>query len=207
LKNARNKLSARRLSILTWLVLLLSSYGCASQSGKQLVLHPAKYRMEGYTRSADQWTFENQAVTIRVRHIRPGWGGTDARASVLVGEFHKRNYLILRLVIRNDSDFDIIYNPALTTFKSGALGYKKPLDYTDLYSIFAMDSARGDLKDYSRFFYDLSATIRPGGRSAKFLAFKTLDKGARKGKLTIKNLYVDKEIINLGFPFILKTEE
>ena len=206
MKNAGNKLSARRLSILIWLLLLLS-YGCASQSGRQLVLHPAKYRMEGYTRSADQWTFENPDVAVRVRHIRPGWGGTEARASVLVGELHKRDYLLLRLVIRNDSDFDIIYNPALTTFKSGVIGYEKPLEYTDLYSIFAMDAARGDLKDYSKLFYDLSVTIRPGGRSAKFLAFKGPDKGARKGKLTIKNLYVEEEIINLSFPFRLKTEE
>ena len=172
-----------------------------------MILHPAKYRMEGYTRNADQWVFKDDNINIRVFHVRAGGGGPDARVSILVDELHEREYLLLRVVIRNDSDFDIIYNPALTTFKDGVLGYKKPLDYTDLYGIFAKDAARGDLRDYSKLFYDLSATIRPGERSSKLLAFKPTDKGARKGKLVIKNLYVDKGIIDVSFPFILRVEK
>jgi hypothetical protein len=163
--------------------------------------------MEGYTRSADQWVFKNDNVNMRVLHVRPGGGGPDVRGSILVDELHERDYLLLRVVIRNDSDFDIIYNPALTTFKDGVLGYKKPLDYTDLYSLFAKDAAQGDLRDYSKLFYDLSATIRPGERSSKLLAFKPPDKGARKGKLAITNLYVEKEMIDVSFPFILRVEK
>ncbi len=206
MKTAGNKPSARMLSILTCLVLLLS-YGCSSAPGGRVILHPAKYRVEGYTRSDDQWVFEDGNVSIRVFHARPGEGDSGAIGSVLVDELNERGYLLLRMVIRNDSDFDIIYNPALTVFKDGTLGYKKPLDYTGLYHLFAKDAARGDLRDYSKFFYDLSATIRPGERSSKLLAFEAPDKGARKGKLIIKNLYVDKDILNVSFPFVLKTEE
>ncbi len=206
MKTAKNKPGARMLSTLHCLILLVS-YGCSSTQGERVILHPAKYRVEGYTRSADQWVFKNGNVNMRVFHARPDVGGPDARESILVDELNERGYLLLRVVIRNDSDFDIIYNPALTIFKDGTLGYKKPLDYTGLYDLFAKDAARGELKDYSKLFYDMSATIRPGERSSKLLAFKPIDKGARKGKLVIKNLYVDKDIIDVSFPFVLEVEK
>ena len=206
MKATKNRLGAHIPSILLCMILALS-YGCASAPDGRVVLHPAKYRMEGYTRSADQWIFENGNVNIRVLHIRPGGGGPDVIGSALVSELHKREYLLLRLVIRNDSDFNIIYNPALTTFKDGKLGYKKPLDYTDLYSIFARGTGDVDLKNHSRLFYDLSAMIRPGERASRLLVFTPPNKKTRKGELAIQNLYVEKEIINVSFPFVLRVEK
>ncbi len=188
-------------------ILLALSYGCASAPDGRVILRTAKYRAEGYTQKPNEWTFKNSNIILRVQQVNPDWRGAKVRASALVKDLHKEEYLLLRLVIRNDSDFNIIYNPALTTFKGGRLGYKKPLDYTDLYSIFRSTMEDTDTRDYKEIFYDLSITIRPGDRSSRLLAFKPANKKVRKGELTIQNLYVEKEIINFNFPFIMKTEE
>ncbi len=201
---ATEKTVATPLLPVFFCLLLLLSYGCASTYEGPLQLRPAEKAEEGYTQRADEWIYSDKSVIIRVSHVSKGVGGP--KSSVLIDELHERGYLLLKMDIRNDSKAKVIYNPALTALKDDTFGYKKPLDYTDLYDLTGDDAGLTGLSGFKGVFYDLSVTLGPGERTSGLLAFRPLDKKTRNAEVVIKNLYVGKDILDVRFPFVLKPE-
>lgn len=203
---AAEKTAATPLAPVFFCLLLLLSYGCASTDPGPLLLHPAGKTAEGYTQEADEWVYSDKDVQVRVSHVSKGTGTllVSEGAKILIDELHERGYLLLKMDIRNGSKAKVIYNPALTALKDNSLGYKKPLDYTDLYDLTSGDDGLTGLSGFKGVFYDLSLTLEPGERTSGLLAFRPLGKKTRKAELVIKNLYVGKDILNMRFPFVLK---
>ncbi len=204
---AAERTAATPLLPVFFCLLLLLSYGCASTDPGPLRLHPASKTEEGYTQRADEWVYSDESVHIRVSHVPKGIAAPPgSKGSVLIDELHERGYLLLKMDIRNDSKTKVIYNPTLTTIKDDAFGYKKPLDYTDLYDLARAEAGPTGLSGFKGTFYDLSITLGPGERTSGLLAFRPLDKKARKADLVIKNLYVGEDFLDVRFPFVLKPE-
>jgi hypothetical protein len=203
---AAKKTVATPLLPIFFSLLLLFSYGCASTDVGPLFLHPAGKAEVGYTQIADKWVYSGKSVIIRVSHVSKAETLPGSKGSVLIDELLERGYLLFKMNIRNDSKGKVIYNPSLTALKDNTYGYKKPLDYTDLYDL--ADDAAGPtgLSGFKGVFYDLSITLSPGERTSGLMAFRPLDKKVRKIELVIKNIYVGKDFLDVRFPFVLKPE-
>ncbi len=183
-------------------MLIVSLPACASRPAGPLVLLPAGEPSEGYSSAARLWTFEHRAVIVKAGHLTRA---DSKAASLLIDMLFDRGYTLMRMEIKNGSKTRVIFNPSLTALMDDALGYFKPLDYTDIYDMAGEDPEKtGFLKDVRRLFYDLTATVEPGETSSKLLVFRPLSRNAGAAELVIKDLYIGTDALNLKFPFALK---
>jgi hypothetical protein len=121
-----------------------------------------------------------------------------------VKDILKSGHTIFSIAIENLSDKKIIYNPSFSHVVDNRLGYKRPLDYTDLYLLVrALDSDAERLKRMKGRFYDLAETVPSGHRVEKLLIFPPLEERSTKASLTMAEVYVGTETMKLTFPFAL----
>src|SRR3990170_2833867 len=149
--------------------LLFLALGCATAppAGRP-VLFPSDEQADGYSHKGLAWTYRGKDLLVIVRGYKPGpdAGGVE-------DDLYLKDYVLVEMGIENLSGKKVIYNPAMTSLRDDAMGYAKPLDFTDLY---AMNSGeKGGLTGFGSRFYDLSITLMPGKRVERLLAFRPLE--------------------------------
>jgi hypothetical protein len=184
------------------LLALIILYGCASAPAGRLGLYPEDFSAQGYTRTDNEWVYTGNDLRVYVK-------GYGVVADGVEADLGGKGYVLIAMGIENGSMKKVIYNPAMTTLMDNTMGYKKPLDFTDLYDLTSKDDTDmgGGLTGFGAKFYDLSATVLPGEKTEKLLAFTPFKKGVTKAKLVVKGVYIGTDIIDLTFPFVLRPEE
>lgn len=168
-------------------------------------LAPVSISEEGYSTTDDEAVFENKAVKITLRPVKP----KELEAGpALLAELLKRGYMIVNLEIVNKSSSKVMYNPGYTVLTNNLMYYKKPLDFTDLYDIVSADEGfEKDLRGLKGKFYDLNVVMYPNAKVSKFLIFGKVSDGAFRAGLKIQELYIGTNVISAEFPFKFKTDK
>jgi hypothetical protein len=111
-------------------------------------------------------------------------------------------YLVFIMDIENLSKAKLMYNPSLTTLFDNNMDVRKPLDYTDLYSLAGslpdIDFTLSRMKDM---FYDLAITLEPGQQTSRLLLFSGIDEKANEMTITMKEIYIGTSTIAVSFGF------
>ncbi len=187
--------------ILVFLPLLIAA-GCIPKYTGPLLFYPEKTESKDYSIKDKSLIFENKDVKITVKQITSG----EESSSFVIDDLLGMNFVLIRMEINNlNKKRKILFNPALTSLRDNKGGYRKPLDYTDLYQ--RSQTEKGfpeDLSDTAKVLYDLTAEVPGGITRSRILVFDQIEEGADRAELVIKNLYIGRESINLTFPFILK---
>lgn len=189
-------------------LLLLVSAGCAGKKeyGYIELVPPEKAatpeRMKaGYVLKGDEWTFNHKLIAVTVAHLNKG----KQTGLAMIDELVMNNYIVLRMEIENKSPLGkVLFNPSLTVLTDDSNDFRKPLDYTDLYELITsadMPNSQARLKEAKDSFYDMTTTVKPGGKVAKLLVFSPLEKHATKIDLAIKDIYIGTNSLRLSFPF------
>jgi hypothetical protein len=180
-------------------LVLVILFGCASAPDSPLFLYPEDFSAQGYTRTGNEWVYTGRDLRVYVKGYEDVADGVEA-------DLKEKGYVLIAMGIENGSGKRVLYNPAMTTLMDNTMGYKKPLDFTDLYDMTSKDKTgmEGGLVGFGARFYDLSTTILPGEKTEKLLAFTPFDKGVTKAELVIKGVYIGTDIIDLKFPFALR---
>lgn len=195
----------RSMPALTWPVffylLSLLVQGCASTPDGRLNFYPSKGAPPGYSASGTSLVYEDNDLLVKVKGFKEGYS-----SGMVEEDLFEKEYVLIVMGIENRSGKKVIYNPAITALMDDTMGYRKPLDFTDIYDISrgADPWGGGKLDGFGSRFYDLSVTVLPGQRVEKLLAFTPLEKKSTKAELVIKNLYIGSEIIDLRFNFDLR---
>ena len=108
--------------------------------------------------------------------------------------------------IKNLSEERLIYNPSRTALMDNAMGYKKPLDYTDLYML-ERDTGADLIQGLKGRFYDLDVTLFPGEGVSRFLIFRPIDEGGTKAVLVLRAVYIGMDTVDIKLPFVIREEE
>src|SRR3990172_8529920 len=114
---------------LLFLAFFLFLSGCAASG--PLYLYPEKYRATGYHQSGERSVFENVSVKISLERIK---GLSEREKNPVIQKLLDENFVLLGMDIENRSGHKIIYTPSHTSLITGAMGYEKPVDYTELYT-------------------------------------------------------------------------
>ena len=193
---------------LLFLVFFLFLSGCASSG--PLYLYPEKHRATGYYQSGERSVFENVSVKISLERIK---GLSEREKNPVIQKLLDENFVLLGMDIENRSGHKIIYTPSHTSLITGAMGYEKPVDYTELYYILRGKgeeaAAETQLASLKGKFYDSNTQVFPGEKVSRILIFKPLEKDTTGGSatLTIKELYVGTDTIDLAFPFSVRADK
>jgi len=190
-----------RLAPLFLLLLMLAACSHSAPTGP-LYLYPEEVRAPGYSRTVDGVTFEGEGISVSIRPLKE----KGEAGSTLVDELLGKGFVVLLMEIENTSDKKrIIYNPSYTALMDSLMGYRKPLDFTDIYELsmgFEGDARlRRELKGR---FYDLNETVLPDSVTKKLLIFRPLEGSARKAKLMLKMIYVGMDTMDLTFQLTLR---
>ncbi|MBI5344173.1 MAG: hypothetical protein HZB83_02365 [Deltaproteobacteria bacterium] len=173
--------------------------GCAAGPSGPLYLRPAGETREGYEHKDNGWVFQAKAVKVSARQITKA---EKEDIGLLAVYLLNKGHLLIRMDIENAGKGKVIYNPALTALIDNEVNYRKPLDYTDFFSMAANnEELEKSLRDVRAGFYDLSFTLHPGERTSRILAFKGLSATAKTAELIIKELYIGTDTVRLLFPF------
>ena len=193
---------------LLFLAFFLFLSGCAASG--PLYLYPEKHRATGYHQSGERSVFENVSVKISLERIK---GLSEREKNPVIQKLLDENFVLLGMDIENRSGHKIIYTPSHTSLITGAMGYEKPVDYTELYYILRGKgeeaAAETQIASLRGKFYDSNTQVFPGEKVSKILIFKPLEKDTTGGSatLTIKELYVGTDTIDLAFPFSVRADK
>ena len=177
------------------LLLFLLAAGCAHRGPR--ALFPGRTEEEGYRRSGRDWVYSDRGIMVRAGEVRDGRG--------IVKRLIHRGYVVMRLSIENRSKERVMFDPAHVSLRYDAMGYEKPLDYTDFYEMSLSDGRTGEaLSNIKEIFYDLTTAVPRGGAVSKLLAFRPMEEDAKSAELVIKNIYRGTDVIDVRFPFELR---
>lgn len=173
--------------------------GCASEPSGPLYLRPLGQKAGAYEPKDNGWVFSKKSVSVSVRQVtEKDIEAPDAITGWLLGTGH----ILIRMDIENSSKDKAIYNPALTALVDNEVNYHKPLDYTDFYELSVSNEEVGrSLSGVRASFYDLTVTLQPGEKTSRLLAFKGFPKTAKTANLSIKELYIGTDTVNIAFAF------
>lgn len=157
-------------------------------------LVPDNPGLEGYQARGADSVYEHKSLVASARQVRKGEVSNELLASLL-----EKDFTVISMTLENKSALKAIYKPNYTSLIN-AVDYLKPLDYPDLYELGgeAVDDLKGK-------FYDLDATIPPGGSETRLLIFTPLSKDARKATVDVREFYIGTETMSFSLPFQRKT--
>ncbi len=192
----------RGVSFPLWILLLfLMIVGCGVKRGELEILTPAKITPSNYSVSRSSIIFANDSLRVVVTPLSPY---SSHNQPSLVKDILKSGHTIFSIAIENLSDKKIIYNPSFSHIVDNRLGFKRPLDYTDLYfQVREMEHGEERIHKMKGRFYDLAETVPSGHRIEKLLIFPPLEERSTKASLTMAEVYVGTETTKLTFPFTL----
>ncbi|MFZ3073395.1 MAG: hypothetical protein WA162_09140 [Thermodesulfobacteriota bacterium] len=134
--------------------------------------------------------------------------GADIAGNALLEKLLSRGYILLRMDIENKSTKKLAFNPAMSHLLAGAMDYKKPLDYPDLYQMLSTSDSSAtpdaELRSIKGRFYDTNTVLKAGEKTSKLLIFLPLDPGSKNAMFTMHELYVGTEVVTVAFPFVVK---
>lgn len=191
------------LPLFAVLIIALTLTSCAGTPERppQLMPHFKDLRIvkEGYWAEGKHAVYETADFMVSIHSLAPN----DHTGSSLLDTLKAKGFIVFKMEILNTtSDEDITYSPSHTSLHDNKLGFRKPLNLTDLYGVAIGIEQEGKLKSELRgMYYDRNETVLPGKSVSKFLIFKPLRKNAKKVKLDIKLLFVGNEASNILFPF------
>jgi hypothetical protein len=185
-----------------WILFLsLMIVGCGAKRGDLEILTPSTIALSNYSVSRNSAIFADDSLRVVVTPLSRY---SSHNQPPLVREILQQGHTIFSVAIENLSDKKIIYNPSFSHVADNRLGFKRPLDYTDLYfQVRSMDKGEERLKGMRGRFYDLAETVSPGKRIEKLLIFPPLEERSTKASLTMAEVYVGTETTKLTFPFAL----
>ncbi len=193
--------------LLLLVVSAVSIIGCANRGEEKgtLYLMPAGGKAP-VTAVGESSVFDTEELRVSLRQVKkPGEAGSNMIDGLL-----ETGYIVFWMEIRNDSGELLIYNPSLTALRDSRNGYRKPLDYTALYSIATKrgkDAVRSLKAEVGGRFYDRNERLSSGGSVTKLLIFKALPGGAKRARVVIKELYVGTATMRIDFPFVFREVE
>lgn len=182
--------------------------GCASLKVPRTLM-PIPAASPEYAVSDQTITFSNKDMKISILPLKP----SDVKNILaekdtnnpLAEKLSSSQHLSFLMDIENLSKEKVMYNPALTTLFDDTMGVRKPLDYTDIYSLVENlpnpESALGKMKGK---FYDLTTTLEPGQKTSRLLLFSGIDEDAKIVTITMKEIYIGTSAIAVSFGFKAK---
>lgn len=196
------------ICILQFAILIV---GCASAKG-QIVLTPLSSQSPEYSVSGKSAVFSNKDIKISIlplnsSEIKERLLSKDA-ANPLSEFLSAPQYLAFLMDIENSSKVKVLYNPALTALFDNNMGLRKPMDYTDMYSLVSNssnpESVINTMKDM---FYDLGITLGPDQRTSRLLIFSGIEEGSREFTIEMKEIYIGTSTIAVSFGFRVTEED
>lgn len=179
--------------------------GCASAK-KPTALTPIPISLPGYSTAGQTIAFHNKDIKISIYPL----SASEIKELLTMKEpnnplteiLGSPKYLIFSMEIENLSNAKILYNPALTTLFDNSMGLHKPMDYTDLYSIFSNSpNPETALKNFKDMLYDLGVTIGPGQRVSRLLIFSGIEEESNEFTIEMKEVYIGTSTISASFSF------
>jgi len=181
--------------------------GCSATIKEHVSVKPIQTSLPGYSISGQRITYSNQDIKLSILPLNP-----PETRKILIDKAHNNplaeiltrpQYMVFLLDIENLSRAKIIYNPALTALHDSEMGFHKPLDYTDLYSLAgSLQNPEHTLNNMKGLFYDLSVTLEPGQQTSRLLLFSGIEEVIDKLMIEMKEVYIGTSTITLSFDFI-----
>ncbi len=183
------------------LCLLQFIAGCMSAKGKK-VFSPGRPELPGYSVANGKFVFRNGPVMFTVIPVTT----EDLEKShPFFAELPEYGFTLFRMEIYNNSEDNVIYNPAFTALLDRRMEYSKPMDYTDMYDLLrARVDAGTILSQVEGRFYDLAVTVKPGENVSRLLIFRRFEEERGRAELRLEEVYVGTNTISMVFPFVLK---
>ncbi|MBI5328501.1 MAG: hypothetical protein HZB80_09495 [Deltaproteobacteria bacterium] len=180
-------------------------YGCTTLKGPA-ILAPMPPLSPEYNNSGHKMAFATKDVKISLLPLNPSETKkalTMKDANNPLAEILSANqYLVFIMDIENLSKSKLMYNPSLTTLFDNNMDVRKPLDYTDLYSLAGnlsdVDFVLSRMKDM---FYDIAITLEPGQKTSRLLLFPGIDEKANEMTIIMKEIYIGTSTIAVSFGF------
>jgi len=175
--------------------------GCGAKRGELEALSPSPVAHFSYSVSGSSAIFANDSLRVVVTPLSRY---RSHNQPPLVKAILNSGHTVFSISLDNLSDNKIIYNPSFSHIVDNRLGYKRPLDFTDLYfQVREMEHGEAQMRKMRGRFYDLAETVQPGRRVEKLLIFPPLEDKSTRATLTMQEVYVGMETIKLTFPFEL----
>lgn len=203
--SGQHAVGSRQLLLTTYCLLLTVLTGCASSKGHTTLL-PIANPFPGYNISGQTITFHNKDIKISIYPLN----APETKEMLTMKEpnsplteiLGSPKYLIFSMEIENLSNAKILYNPALTTLFDNSMGFHKPMDFTDLYSIFSNSpNPEAALKNFKDMLYDLGVTLGPGQRVSRLLIFSGIEEESSEFTIEMKEVYISTSTISASFSF------
>jgi hypothetical protein len=189
------------LWILCLFLMIVGCGGCGAKRGELEILTPSTISLSSYSVSRNSAIFADDSLRVVVTPLSRY---SSHNQPSLVKDILKSGHTIFSIAIENLSGKKIIYNPSFSHIVDNRLGFKRPLDYTDLYfQVREMEHGEERIHKMKGRFYDLAETVPSGHRIEKLLIFPPLEERSTKASLTMAEVYVGTETIKLTFPFTL----
>ena len=185
--------------------------GCSATIKEHVSVKPIQTSLPGYSISGQRITYSNQDIKLSILPLNPPETRKilidKAQNNPLAEILTRPQYMAFLLDIENLSRGKIIYNPALTALHDSEMGFHKPLDYTDLYSLAgSLQNPEHTLNNMKGLFYDLSVTLEPGQQTSRLLLFSGIEEVIDKLMIEMKEVYIGTSTITLSFDFIAGEE-
>ena len=157
-------------SLPLWIICIsLMIVGCGAKRGELEILSPSRVAHSSYSVSGNSAIFAADSLRVVVTPLSRY---TSHNQPSLVEDILTSGHTVFSIAIDNLSDRKLIYNPSFSYVADNRLGYKRPLDYTDLYFIVReMEHGAERMRKMRGRFYDRNETVRPGKRIEKLLIF------------------------------------
>ncbi|MFQ5329672.1 MAG: hypothetical protein ACE5D4_06770 [Thermodesulfobacteriota bacterium] len=187
--------------ILCLALVIVGCGGCGAKHGELEILSPSPTPLPSYSVSRHSTIFADDSLRVVVTPLSRYRSHNQPS---LVKAILNSGHTVFSISLDNLSDSKIIYNPSFSHIVDNRLGYKRPLDYTDLYFIVReMEHGEAQMGKMRGRFYDLAETVQPGKRVEKLLIFPPLEENSTKAALTMEEVYVGTETMKLTFSFAL----
>lgn len=182
------------------LVVLTLTSSCTAPPKRPTYLMPTYTIAKDYKALGKRATFNNDSFTISINILTP----EDSVEGEIFSALKENNFIFMELTFINKSDKQITYNSSFTHIMGSAFDYRKPMNFTDLYSVAVGKkhdlSREHKLKAVRKKFYDHMTRIPAKKTITKYLIFRPNEKETTKAVLTMKEIYVGINALSVQFP-------
>ncbi|MEK6531199.1 MAG: hypothetical protein AABZ23_01745 [Deltaproteobacteria bacterium] len=206
LEKTKASLSSRVAAVLAACLFL----GCAKTDKGPFFLHPDTGLInasKAYAVDNEKIVFNGSSVRLSASLIR------DAPHDMpqTIKRLHEKGNIIISMEIENNSERKVLFDPThVSLIYDKGVSIDRPLDYTDIFEQIvnkredAEFEAEEELRGIKSDFYYMPLTIGPGQREQRLLIFHSLPQSPEDAELTIRELYIGRQSIDIAFPFIVK---
>ncbi len=198
---------ANRVGAILALCLFL---GCARADKGPLFLSPDAGMISAsriYSMEGEKIVFIDKALRVSVALIKDA----DAAMPQTIKRLHEKGNIIVSMEIENNSEHKVLFDPAhVAIMYDNGDSIDRPLDYTDIFEQIvgkredAELEAEEEMRGIKDSYYYLPLTIGQGMKEEKLLIFNALPQAHKAASITIKELYIGRQSIDIAFPFTLK---